>query len=145
MLLSQAKAIIDASLAKARQLSLDPIVVAVLDAGGHLIAYEREDGAGIARFDIAFAKAWGSLGMGFGSRELTDRATKNPAFISALSVATGGRMAPSPGGVLVAKDDKQIIGSVGISGDVGDQDEACALAGIERAGLRAIPGMPAKS
>ena len=64
--LEQANKIIDASLARARALSLAPIVVAVVDAGGHLIAYQREDGAGIARFNIAFGKAWGSLGMGFG-------------------------------------------------------------------------------
>ena len=78
--------------------------------------------------------------MGFGSRELTARAAKNPAFIDALATLSKGRMAPSPGGVLITNADARIIGAVGISGDTGDNDEACALAGIEAAGLRAVLG-----
>ena len=139
--LSQANTIVTAALAEARKQKLDPIVVAVLDAGGHLVAYQREDGAGIARFDIAFAKAWGSLGMGFGSRELTERVAKGAAtFITALAVATNGRMAPSPGGIIIRDADNHVIGAVGISGDVGDKDEACGLAGIAAAGLRGQTG-----
>lgn len=140
MLLRQAKTIVEAALAKARDLDLEPIVVAVLDSGGHLVAYEREDGAGIARFDIAYAKAWGSLGMGFGSRELNERAAKNSTFIAVLSTVTRGRMAPSPGGVLIANSNNEMIGAVGISGDAGDRDEICAIVGIEATGLRAFPG-----
>lgn len=140
MLLAHAKTIIEAALAKGRELSLDPLVVAVLDAGGHLVAYQREDGAGIARYDIAYAKAWGSLGMGFGSRELTERAAKNAVFISVIAAATGGRMAPSPGGVLVADSSGQIIGAVGVSGDTGDNDETCAIAGVKAASLHAHAG-----
>jgi uncharacterized protein GlcG (DUF336 family) len=138
--LEQANGIICASLARARALSLAPIVVAVVDAGGHLIAYQREDGAGIARFNIAFGKAWGSLGMGFGSRELSERSAKNPTFVSVLSAVTAGRMVPSPGGVLVGDAAGHIIGAVGISGDVGDRDEDCAVVGIEAIGLKAFPG-----
>ncbi len=137
--LSDATIIIDAALAEARSRSLAPLAVAVLDAGGHLIAYQREDGAGIVRFDIAYGKAWGSLGMGFGTRELTERAAKNPAFITVLATVSGGRMVPSPGGVLVVNKDGIVIGAVGISGDIGDNDEICAIVGIEKAGLRAAP------
>ncbi|WP_252193036.1 heme-binding protein [Rhizobium sp. CSW-27] len=134
-----ATTIIDAALVEARARSLAPLAVAVLDAGGHLIAYRREDGAGIVRFDIAYGKAWGSLGMGFGTRELTERAAKNPAFITVLSTVSGGRMVPSPGGVLVVDAEGIVIGAVGISGDIGDNDEICAIAGIEKAGFRAAP------
>lgn len=137
--LRDATNIIDAALVEARARSLAPLAVAVLDAGGHLIAYKREDGAGIVRFDIAYGKAWGSLGMGFGTRELTERAAKNPAFITVLSTVSGGRMVPSPGGVLVVDAEGIVIGAVGISGDIGDNDEICALAGIEKAGFRAAP------
>ena len=137
--LSDASTIIDTALAEARARSLAPLAVAVLDAGGHLVAYKREDGAGIVRFDIAYGKAWGSLGMGFGSRELTERAAKNPAFITVLATVSSGRMVPSPGGVLVVDAEGVVIGAVGISGDIGDTDEICAIAGIEKAGFRAAP------
>jgi uncharacterized protein GlcG (DUF336 family) len=137
--LASSGAIIDAAIAKARQDGLAPIAVAVLDAGGHLIAFKREDGAGFFRFDIAYGKAWGSLGMGFDSRELSSRAKNIPTFFSMLSVAAGGRLIASPGGVLIEDAQGNLIGAVGISGDLGDQDEACAIAGIEAAGLRARP------
>lgn len=139
--LTQANTIAAAALAEARRLQLAPLAVAVLDAGGHLVAYQREDGAGIVRFDIAYGKAWGSLGMGFGTRELADRATKSPTFVTILASVSQGRMVPSPGGVLILDARGAVIGAVGVSGDVGDKDEACALAGIAAAGLRAAPGL----
>ena len=140
--LSKAATIIDAALEKARAENFAPLVVAVLDAGGHLVAYKREDGAGIVRFDIAYGKAWGSLGMGFGSRELTERAEKYPTFIGVLSTVSGGRMVPSPGGVLILDDSGIVVGAVGISGDIGGNDEICAVAGIEAAGFAAATGVP---
>jgi uncharacterized protein GlcG (DUF336 family) len=133
--LAVATEIIDEALAEARRRGFAPLSVAVLDAGGHLIAYKREDGAGIARFDIAFGKAWGSLGMGFGSRELSERAQKNPAFITTLTSISGGRMVPSPGGILILDADGRVLGAIGISGDVGDNDEIAALAGITKVHL----------
>jgi uncharacterized protein GlcG (DUF336 family) len=114
--------------------------VAVLDAGGHIIAFKREDGAGLVRFDIAYGKAWGALGMGFGTREITVRAEKFPAFITSLYAISQGRAVPSPGGVLILNQDSDVIGAVGISGDTGDNDELCALAGIAAAGWRGAPG-----
>jgi uncharacterized protein GlcG (DUF336 family) len=137
--LSSASTIIDAALAKGREQNFAPLAVAVLDAGGHLVAYKREDGAGIVRFDIAYGKAWGSLGMGFGTRELTERAAKNPAFFTVLATVSAGRMVPSPGGVLILDGEGGVVGAVGISGDIGDNDELCAIAGIEEAGFRAAP------
>jgi uncharacterized protein GlcG (DUF336 family) len=140
--LAQATAIIDTALAEGRKRSLAPLAVAVLDGGGNLIAYKREDGAGIVRFDIAFGKAWGALGMGFGTRELAQRAQKFGTFVTALAAISNGRMVPSPGGVLITSTDKTVIGAVGISGDIGDNDEACAVVAIEAAGLKAVPGLP---
>lgn len=138
--LSQANAIIDASIAKGRQIRLSPLAVAVLDAGGNLIAFKREDGAGFFRFDIAYGKAWGALGLGFGTREIAERAVKLPTFYAALSTASQGRIIPSPGGVLILGIDEDVIGAVGISGDLGDNDEVCALAGVKAIGLSAISG-----
>ena len=99
--LAQASTIVDVALKKGRETNCAPLTVAVLDAGGHLVAFKREDRSGILRFDIAFGKAWGALGMGFGSRELAERATKNPVFISVLTTISGGRLVPVPGGVLI--------------------------------------------
>ena len=139
--LAQANTIIDTALVEARKRNLAPISVAVLDAGGNVIAFKRGDGSGIVRFDIAYGKAWGSLGMGFGSRELAVRVTKAPAFFAALATTSQGRMLPSPGGVLILDANKEVIGAVGVTGDTGDNDEACAIAGIESVGLKAAPGM----
>ena len=138
--LSRAVAIVERALAEGRRRGLAPLGIAVLDAGGHLVAFQREDGAGFARFDIAYGKAWGALGMGFGTRELAERAAKSPAFLSAIAAATEGRMVPSPGGVLILDSGGDVVGAAGVSGDTGDNDEACAVAAIEAAGLAAKPG-----
>jgi len=138
--LTQASIIVDAALKTARGNNLAPLTVAVLDAGGHLVAFKREDKSGILRFDIAFGKAWGALGMGFGSRTLASRAAKTPQFFTMLAAASGGRMVCNPGGVLIKDGGGNIIGACGISGDVSDKDEMCAVAGIEAAGLKADPG-----
>ena len=140
--LQQASTIVDAALKKARETNCAPLTVAVLDAGGHLVAFKREDKSGILRFDIAFGKAWGGLGMGFGSRTLFERAEKTPMFFTTLAAASGGRVVTNPGGVLIKDAGGDIIGAVGISGDTSDKDEACAVAGIEAAGLKAQPGLP---
>lgn len=139
--LAHADTMVDAALAKGRALSLAPLTVVVLDAGGHPIALKREDGSGILRVEIATGKAWGALGMGLGSRDLAARAGKVPAFFTALAAASQGRMIPVPGGVLVRGAESDIIGAVGISGDTSDQDEVCAVAGIEAAGLKPDVGV----
>ena len=138
--LQQASTLIDAALAEGRMRELAPLSIAVLDAGGHLIASKREDGAGILRFELAFAKAWGALGMGYGTREIAERAGKSPAFITSLYAISQGRVVPSPGGVLILSSDREVLGAVGISGDTGDDDEACAVAGIAALNLIAAPG-----
>ena len=138
--LAQASTIVDVALKKARDSNLAPLTVAVLDAGGHLVAFKREDKSGILRFDIAFGKAWGALGMGFGSRTLASRAAKTPQFFTMLAAASGGRMVSNPGGVLIKDASGTIVGACGVSGDTSDKDEMCAVAGIEAAGLKADPG-----
>ena len=138
--LVQASTIVDVALKKGRDTNCAPLTVAVLDAGGHLVAFKREDKSGILRYDIANGKAWGALGMGFGSRELADRAGKNPLFFGVLATVSQGRLIPVPGGVLIKDADGAVLGAVGISGDTSDKDETCAVAGIEAAGLKAVVG-----
>ena len=139
--LAQASTIVDVALQKGRELNLRPLVVAVLDAGGHLVAYKREDKSAILRFEIAYGKAYGALGMGFGSRGLYERAQKAPMFITTLTAASDGRVMAAPGGVLIQDQNGDTIGAVGISGDTSDNDEACAVAGITAAGLKAETGL----
>jgi uncharacterized protein GlcG (DUF336 family) len=114
--------------------------VVVLDPGGHVVAAKREDNSGIIRFEIAVGKAYGALGMGWGTRTMMERAAQNPNFLTAIVAASGGRMVPNPGGVLIRDSGGKVIGAVGISGDTADKDEVCAVAGIEAAGLKADPG-----
>lgn len=133
--LARANTIADAALHEGRSRGLAPLAVAVLDAGGHLTVGKREDGAGILRFDIACGKAWGSLGMGFSSRELASRAVAMPAFFGMLATTSGGRLVASPGGLLIFDAAGQLLGAIGVSGDLGEHDEACAAAGIVAAAL----------
>jgi uncharacterized protein GlcG (DUF336 family) len=141
--LDQASTIIDKALEKGRERAFKPLTVTVLDAGGQLKAMKREDGSSLLRPEIAGGKAWGVLGMGFGGREFARRAAANPAFIQALSVASGGRIVPVAGGVLIRDRAGEVVGAVGISGDTSENDEACAVHGIECAGLVADTGDPA--
>jgi uncharacterized protein GlcG (DUF336 family) len=132
--LASARAIIDAALAKGRDDGAQPLAVVVLDAGAHLVACVREDGASLFRFDIAKAKATGALGMGSDTRVIAARAANNPIFFQSVAAVTG-QLALSPGGVLIRDVEGTVIGAVGISGDTGDCDEVCAIAGIRAAGL----------
>ena len=141
--LAQASIIIDKALEKGRELGFKPLTVAVLDAGGQMKALKREDGSSLLRPEIAGGKAWGALGMGFGGREFARRAAQNPVFLQALTAASGGRIIPVPGGVLIRDSSGEIQGAVGISGDTSDNDETCAVFGIRAAGLVPDTGDPA--
>lgn len=136
--LSQAQSIVAGAIDAARVRSAQPLAVVVIDNGGHPIAFAREDGATIFRFDIARAKALGALGMGADTRVLAERAKGNPLFFQSVSVATGGSIAFSPGGVVIRDAEGTLVGAVGISGDTGDCDEECAHAGLLQAGFSGV-------
>jgi uncharacterized protein GlcG (DUF336 family) len=140
--LAQAEAITAAARAKGRELNLQPLTVVVLDAGGQVKSVQREDGSSLLRPEIALGKAYGALAMGLGGRELARRAQSMQGFMNALSDIAGGRAVPVQGGVLCCDAGGTILGAVGISGDVSAQDEVCAVAGIQAAGLRADTGDP---
>jgi uncharacterized protein GlcG (DUF336 family) len=138
--LAHATSIVDQALEHGRTLGLPPLTVAVLDAAGCLVSFKREDGSSLLRPEIAQAKAFGALAMGIGSRAIAARASVAPAFVSAVNALAGGRLIPVPGGVLIRSSSKTIIGAVGITGANSDQDEACAVAGIEAVGFIADTG-----
>ena len=136
--LAQANQIVDAALKAAREKSFQQLTVVVLDAGGHMVALQREDNSGILRAEVATGKAYAALGMGISSRKIGAANTDRPAFLSSVSAASDGRFVPVAGGVLVHNSDGQVIGAVGVSGDNSDNDEIAAIAGIEAAGLTAV-------
>ena len=138
--LDDAGTIIAAALAKGAAEGFKPLAVAVLDAGGHLKAFERQDNTSILRPQIAHGKAYGAIAMGLGSRALFERAQQQPFFVQAINSLANGALVPVPGGVLVKSADGEIIGAVGVTGDNSDNDEICAVAGIEAAGLVADTG-----
>lgn len=135
--LSKANQIIQIAIKTARGLKLAPLTVVVLDDAGHMKAMQREDGATMLRQQIASAKAWGAVNMGISSRALAAVAEQRPDFMNGLISVAEGKVMPVIGGVLIRDVDNVIIGAVGVSGDVSDQDELCAIAGIEVAGFRA--------
>ena len=140
--LAAATTITDAALRLRREHGLLPLAVMVLDAGGNVVSYRREDGCGLLRHDIAMGKAWAALGMGMSTRQIRDRLANRPTFQAALAAASGGRFVPTPGGVLILNAQGQAIGAVGVSGDASDKDEFCAIEAIRSAGLQAEPDQP---
>jgi uncharacterized protein GlcG (DUF336 family) len=133
--LTTAQSIVTEALAAGRHNGFKPLTVVVLDAGGHLVAAARQDGASNNRFEIAHGKAYGALALGMGSRALMERAEQQAYFIAAATAALGGRLIPVPGGVLIRDQNGTVVGAVGISGDSSDNDETAASKGIRSAGL----------
>ena len=133
--LAQANKIIEVALAKARDMKIKPLAVAVLDQSGHVKAMQREDGASMFRCDVAIGKAYASVGMGVASRTLLQRAQENPQFFGALAATAQGQCLPQTGAVVIKDKDGAVLGAVGASGGTGDEDEEVCIAGVEAAGL----------
>jgi uncharacterized protein GlcG (DUF336 family) len=134
--LDQARTMVSVVREKGREMGLKPLSVCVLDAGGHLVAFEREDGASPGRFEIARGKAYGAVMLGMPGSAQMARAEGQAYFMAAVNGAFGGKVVPVPGGVLVLKDGA-VVGAVGVTGDTSDNDAAAAVAGIEAAGFEA--------
>jgi len=141
--LKVAVSLVNAALAAGRKINAAPLTVAVLDAGGHLLALQREDGASLIRPEVATGKAWGAIALGKGSRLLALDAQQRPAFFAALNGLGERPVVPAPGGVLIRDQDGKVLGAVGISGDTSDIDEQCAISAIEEVGLKADAGVAA--
>jgi len=135
--LKQANIIIEKGFAKAREMKIKPLGIVVLDASGHIVSAQREDGASMFRLDVAQGKAWAAVAMGASSKALANRAKGNPNFFVALATTANGKFLPQTGAALIKDKDGTIIGAAGGSGGTGEEDEACCVAGIEAAGLTA--------
>lgn len=135
--LTKAKKIISTAFAKGKEDGMKPLAAVVVDAGGHVKAFERQDGAAPGRFNIAFGKAYGCVMMGMTGTALRDRAEQQAYFITAAGASYDGNMIPVPGGVLVRDKKGAVIGAVGVTGDTSENDLIAATAGIEAANLTA--------
>jgi uncharacterized protein GlcG (DUF336 family) len=133
----RAARLVEAALAKGAALELKPLTVAVLDPGGHLVALARQDSSSNLRPQIAVAKASGALDLGLSSRKIADMAAERPSFVAALAPMATRGMLPAAGGILLVDDSGAVCGAVGVTGDTSDNDEACAFAGAQAAGLAA--------
>ena len=133
--LDQANTIVATALRTGRERGMKPLSAAVVDAGGHLVAFQKSDGSPPLRFEIAFGKAFAAVGMGTASRNLGTMAQERPHFVNALIGASGGRIIPVAGGVLIRGTDGSVIGAAGVTGDTSDNDELAGKAGIAAAGL----------
>lgn len=132
---AQSRRIIDATLAKGAEMGLKPLSVVVLDAGGHPLAFVRQDGAAPGRFEIARGKAYGAVMLGMGGSAQMARAEAQAYFMAAVNGAFGGKVIPVPGGILVKDADGAVIGAIGVTGDTSDNDAEAGLAGIAAAEL----------
>lgn len=133
--LRKARTIIRKAIEKGQEIGTKPLSVVVLDAGGNVQAFERQDGASPGRFAVAHGKAYGSVMLGIAGTAQMARAEQQPYFIGAVNGLFGGQFVPVPGGVLMRDKKGEVIGAVGVTGDTSDNDAIAALAGIEAAGL----------
>lgn len=138
--LATARQILDTALARAAELKLKPLAVAVLDARGCMVTFAAQDGTSLLRGEVARGKAYGALALGQGSRAIFKRAQEQAFFVDAVNTLAQGAIVPVPGGVLIRDATGAIVGAVGISGDTSDNDETCACAGIAAVGLAADVG-----
>ena len=135
--LAAAQTLVATALKTARERNLKPLAVVVYDARGALKCLAAEDGTSLRRAEVARGKANGALALGLGSK----RAEEQPHFVAAVSHLVGpDALVPVPGGVLIRDSAGRLLGAVGVSGDTSDNDEICALAGIEAAGLKGDTG-----
>lgn len=133
--LNDAQTIISATAKKGKEIGLRPLSTVVLDAGGHVIAFERQDGAAPGRFAIAFGKANGCIMLGMPGSAQMERAEQQSYFMAAVNGVYDGKVIPVPGGVLVRDQNGDVVGAVGVTGDTSNNDLIAALAGIDAAGF----------
>ena len=125
------------SIKKAREEEFMPITVTVVDVAGVIRATLAENGSASIRADIAYAKAWSCIQAGMSTTLLRDVIEEQPRLSNAfrgMQIIANGKLIPTPGGLLIQKDGKN-IGAIGVSGDRSDEDDICAIAAIEAVGL----------
>ncbi len=134
--LAQANRIIEAILVRGAELECRPLSVIVVEPGCKVKAFQKEDGSSMMRFEMAFGKAYAALALGRSSKLVRVRNEEKPAFMRYLIAASGDQLFPEGGGMVIRESDGEVIGAVGVTGDVEDRDEELAIHGIRAAGLK---------
>jgi uncharacterized protein GlcG (DUF336 family) len=134
--LDQANTIIAAIMKRAEEKQLRPISVIVVEPGCIPKAFQKEDGASMVRFDMAYGKCWAALALGRDSSLVKVRHEESPSFTGFLIKSSNDRMFPEGGGMQIRDKDGEVIGAVGVTGDTEVVDQELALHGIRAAGLK---------
>ena len=135
--LKEANTVIDGTFAEAAKRKLRPLSAIVLDAGGRVKAFQKQDGSSLLRFEIAYGKAFGSLGLGRPSRLVLQKAKDKPLFMESVVNLADGPIFLEGGAQLIRDPSSgEVMGAVGVTGDTNQMDDACAIVGIHSAGLK---------
>jgi uncharacterized protein GlcG (DUF336 family) len=135
--LNEALAVIEGIFAAAAEHECYPLSAIVLDAGGRVKAFQKQDGSSLMRFEIAYGKAFAALSLGRASRLVLQKAKEKPLFMQSVEQLSDGPIFLEGGGQLIRDEDGEVVGAVGVTGDVNEMDDICAMAGIRAAGFRA--------
>jgi uncharacterized protein GlcG (DUF336 family) len=133
--LDEANTIIAATFAAAKKRKCRPMSAIVLDAGGRVKAFQKQDGASMLRFEICCGKAYGALALGRPSKLVLQKAREKPLFMESLERLADYPLFLEGGGQLIRDKSGEVMGSVGVTGDANELDDICAVAGIHAAGL----------
>jgi len=135
--LDEALKLIAGTFAEAARRKLRPLTAVVLDAGGHVKAALKQDGCSMLRFEIAYGKAYAALSLGRSSRLVLQKSREKPIFMENLQALASGPMFLEGGGQLIRDADSgEVVGAVGVTGDVNEMDDIAAVAGIHAAGFK---------
>jgi uncharacterized protein GlcG (DUF336 family) len=135
--LNEANTIIEGTFAAAAAHKCHALAAIVLDAGGRVKAFQKQDGASLMRFEVAYGKAFAALALGRSSRMVLQKQREKPVFMANLEALADGPMFLEGGGQLIRDETGEVVGAVGVTGDVNEMDDICAVAGIHAAELRA--------
>jgi uncharacterized protein GlcG (DUF336 family) len=135
--LAEALAIIEGTFAAAEKHECYALAAIVLDAGGRVKAFLKQDGASLMRFEIAYGKAFAALSLGRTSRMVLQKAKEKPLFVQSMEQIADGPLFLEAGGQLIRDSQGEVMGAIGVTGDVNEMDDICAIEGIKSAGLRA--------
>ena len=135
--LSEAIKILEATFAKAEDLKLRPLGAMVLDAGGRPKCFMKQDGASLMRYEISYGKAFAALAMGRSSKMVLQKSREKPMFMQNLLELADGPMFLEGGGQLIRDGETgEVVGAVGVTGDVNETDDEAAIAGIHALGFK---------
>jgi uncharacterized protein GlcG (DUF336 family) len=143
--LDEANKIITGTFASAKKRKAYALAAIVLDAGGRVKSFQKQDGASLLRFEIAYGKAFGALSLNRSSRQVLQKAKEKPAFMQSLVELSDGPLFLEAGGQLIRDPDGEIVGALGVTGDVNEVDDLCAIDGIHAAGFRADSDFDARA